>query len=452
MKTFNPFTEAPIAEYRRHSEAQVQQRIDAAHDRFLTWRRTPIAERTARLRQLAEVLRHSNDEASALMTAEMGKPISQSRSEVDKCAKACDFYADRAADLLAPDHRRTEAQSSYVRFDALGVVLGIMPWNFPLWQVLRFGVPALLSGNVVLLKHATAVTGCALLLERLFHEAGFSGGAFTTLLISAAETGAVIDHPAVRGVSLTGSEAAGRSVAERAGRQLKKCVLELGGSDPFLVLADADVLAAARAAATARLINCGQSCIAAKRFLVEAPVYPAFVQALIAEMQSRKVGDPSDPDTEVGPLARADLREDLQRQVEQSVAAGAVCELGGHRTLGPGYFFPPTVLTGVGPGMPAFDDELFGPVAAVLSVRDADHGVRLANQSRFGLGASIWTRDIPLAERIAGELEAGSVFINDFTRSDPRMPFGGVRDSGYGRELSEFGVREFQNIKSVWIA
>jgi succinate-semialdehyde dehydrogenase/glutarate-semialdehyde dehydrogenase len=338
-----------------------------------------------------------------------------------------------------------------VRFDPLGVVLAVMPWNFPFWQVFRCAVPALLAGNAVALKHASNVTGCALAIAAAFRAAGFPEDVFTALLVPARGVGEILAHPAVRGVSLTGSEAAGRQVAALAGASLRKTVLELGGSDPFIVLADADVEATARQAALARTVNSGQSCIAAKRFIVEEPLAASFEDALVRSMAALRVGDPRDRATQVGPLARPDLLEDLEAQVRRTVAAGATLRLGGRRMTGPGCYFPPTVLTGVGPGMAAFDEETFGPVAPVTRARDAEHALELANRTRYGLGASVWTADPARGRALAARLEAGAVFVNETVRSDARLPFGGVKCSGYGRELGASGLREFVNVKSVWV-
>jgi acyl-CoA reductase-like NAD-dependent aldehyde dehydrogenase len=385
------------------------------------------------------------------MTQEMGKPISQAEAEVAKCAMTCDWFADHAAALLDPEPVATEAAASFVRFDPLGVVLAIMPWNFPFWQVIRCAAPALAAGNTVVLKHASNVPGCALALEDAFRKAGFPEGAFTTLMIPARAVGDVIAHPAVRAVSLTGSEAAGRQVAALAGASLKKTVLELGGSDAFVVLADADVEHAARQAAAARTINNGQSCIAAKRFIVEEPVAARFESAFIESMAVLRMGDPRDRTVQVGPLARRDLVDELAHQVRRTVAAGAMLRLGGRRQTGSGCFFPPTVLTGVLPGMAAFDEETFGPVAPVTRARDAEQALELANCSRYGLGGSIWTADAERGCALAARFEAGAVFVNETVKSDPRLPFGGVKDSGYGRELAAFGLREFVNVKTVWV-
>jgi succinate-semialdehyde dehydrogenase/glutarate-semialdehyde dehydrogenase len=354
--------------------------------------------------------------------------------------------------MLAPEPVATDASDSYVRFDPLGVVLAIMPWNFPYWQAFRAAVPALAAGNTVALKHASNVTGCALAMDRLWRDAGLPEDAFTVILVQGAEASALAAHTAVAAVTLTGSEPAGASVATIAGRALKKVVLELGGSDPFIVLADADVAHAARQAAAARVINNGESCIAAKRFIVVESVADAFEEALAASLRALRVGDPLDRATDVGPLARPDLVDEVERQVVQSVAKGARLVLGGKRLPGPGNLFPPTLLTRVAPGMPAFDEETFGPLAAVTRARDAADAVGLANRSRFGLGASVWTADVEMARELAAKLEAGAVFVNATVRSDPRLPFGGIKRSGHGRELGRFGIREFVNVKTVWVA
>jgi succinate-semialdehyde dehydrogenase/glutarate-semialdehyde dehydrogenase len=408
--------------------------------------------RAALFHAAGRLLRERKSRYARTMALEMGKPLPQGEAEADKCALACDYYAEHAAALLAPSERQTEASRSYVRFDPLGPVLAVMPWNYPFWQVFRFAAPALMAGNVGILKHAPNVSRCALEIEALFRDAGFPVGVFQAIFVEPDVVARVIADDRVRAVTLTGSPRAGGSVAERAGRHLKKTVLELGGSDPFIVLADADIAAAARAAAEARLVNSGQSCIAAKRFIVVAAVADRFLEAFGAELERRKVGDPLQPGTEVGPQARIDLRASLHRQVEESVARGARLVFGGRVPEGPGAFYPPTLLTAVGPGMPAFDEETFGPVAAVIRARDEADALRLANASAYGLGASLWTGDRKRAERLAAELDAGCVFINAIVKSDPRLPFGGIKRSGYGRELSEFGLREFVNIKGVWMA
>jgi succinate-semialdehyde dehydrogenase/glutarate-semialdehyde dehydrogenase len=386
------------------------------------------------------------------MALEMGKPIAQGEAEVDKCALTCEYYAEHAEAMLAEQPRQIDAARSYVRFDPLGPVLAVMPWNFPFWQVFRFAAPALMAGNAAVLKHASNVPRCALQIEEVFGDAGFPRGLFATALVGSAAVGGLIADPRIVAVTLTGSEHAGRQVAERAGRELKKTVLELGGSDPFIVLADADVAAAARTAADARLVNSGQSCIAAKRFIVVEPVADAFIARFADELRARRLGDPLARDTQVGPQARVDLRDDLHRQVAESVKRGARLVLGGEVPAGRGAFYPPTLLSAVDKGMPAFDEETFGPVAAVIRAKDEGDAIRLANDSQFGLGAALWTQDRARAERLAARIEAGAVFVNGLVKSDPRLPFGGIKRSGYGRELSEYGIREFVNIKSVWIA
>ena len=451
MRAINPATEEPLREYPDHTPEQVKHLLLQAQDAFERWRVTPMSSRSHVMRRAAEVLRERSAELSQLMTAEMGKPIAQSEAEVAKCADCCDHFADHAGRYLAEETIASDADHSYVRYDPLGGVLAIMPWNFPLWQVFRFAAPALMAGNVGILKHAPNVPGCALAIERVFRDAGFPPGVFTTLLVDASEVESIINHPAIAAVTLTGSGRAGMAVAAQAGKALKKTVLELGGSDPFIVLPDADIEATARAAASARNINSGQSCIAAKRFIVVGSA-EAFARQMARFVSEMKVGDPTDQSTEIGPLARLDLLENLDAQVRRTVEAGANRLTGGHRLPGKGWFYAPTVLADVRPGMPAFDEETFGPVAAITPARDEDEAIEFANQSRYGLGATLWTRDLPLAERLAARIEAGSVFINGPVKSDPRLPFGGIKQSGYGRELSHHGIREFVNIKTVWMA
>jgi len=451
MQSIDPTTGEAVEAFEEASSAEVDRILAGAAAAFGRWRRVSFAERAARMREAARLLRAKRSDYAAVMAREMGKPVTQGEAEVEKCAVGCDYYAEHAARFLAEEPRDTDAARSYVRFDPLGPVLAVMPWNFPFWQVFRFAAPALMAGNAAILKHASNVPRCALEIEQLFRASGFPEGLFATALVGARAVPALIADRRIRAVTLTGSERAGSEVAEVAGRELKKTVLELGGSDPFIVLDDADVGAAAKTAADARLVNGGQSCIAAKRFIVVDPIADRFLDRFVAEMQARKVGPPMDRDTAVGPLARHDLRDALHRQVEASVHTGARLVLGGRIPSGPGAYYPPTVLADVGPGMPAFDEETFGPVAAVIRVRDETEAIRVANGTSFGLGASLWTTDRARAERLAGEIEAGVVFVNDLVRSDPRLPFGGVKRSGYGRELSEFGIREFVNVKTVWI-
>ena len=452
IEAINPATGDLIERFEETPAADVERVLATAQTTFHEWRTVPFHARAQLMRKAAEVLRAKKADYARTMALEMGKPVTQGEAEIDKCAWTCEHYADHAETYLAIQRRESDASSSYIRFDPLGPVLAVMPWNFPFWQVFRFAAPALMAGNVGVLKHASNVPRCALSIEEVFREAGFPRGAFATLLVGSSVVGRLIADPRITAVTLTGSDHAGSQVAERAGRELKKTVLELGGSDPFIVLADADVAATAKQAADARLINSGQSCIAAKRFIVVESIAEAFVPRFVDELRSRRMGDPLARETQVGPQARVDLRDALHKQVEESVRRGAQLLLGGHVPAGKGAFYPPTLLVAVDKGMPAFDEETFGPVAAVIRAKDDADAVRLANDSIFGLGASIWTRDRARGERMAAEIEAGAVFVNGVVKSDARLPFGGIKRSGYGRELSEFGIREFVNIKSVWIA
>ena len=452
LRSVDPATGEVLATFEETTPAELERILDGARDAFLGWRERPFSERAELLAEAARLLRAKKGDHARVMALEMGKPVVQGEAEVEKCASGCDYYAKNGAAFLAEQPHATDAMRSYVRFEPLGPVLAIMPWNFPFWQVFRFAAPTLMAGNVAVLKHASNVPRCALEIEQVFRAAGFPEGVFSTVLVGAAGVGRLIADPRIRAATLTGSERAGSQVAEQAGREIKKTVLELGGSDPFIVLEDADLPATAKSATTGRLVNTGQSCIAAKRFIVLDAVADRFVPALVEEMKSRRVGSPLERETEVGPLARHDLRDELHRQVEESVRRGARLALGGRVPEGRGAFYPPTVLDEVRSGMPAFDEETFGPVAAVIRARDDEHAVALANDSRFGLGASIWTRDRTRAERLVPRIEAGCVFVNALVRSDPRLPFGGVKRSGYGRELAEYGIREFVNVKSVTIA
>ncbi len=451
MYSVNPATGERLAVYDAHSRAEVNARLEAAAVAFSVWSRETVESRAAILVRAAALMRDRRDELARMATLEMGKTIVSAEGEVEKCAWTCEQFAADAPALLAPEPVKTEAHASHVRHDPLGVLLAIMPWNFPYWQAFRAAVPALIAGNVVALKHASNVTGCALEMERLWRDAGLPAGAFTVVLVPGAEASELVAHPAVAAVTLTGSEPAGMSVAEASGRALKKVVLELGGSDPFLVLADADVALAARHAALARTVNNGQSCIAAKRFIVVESVAYEFEQEFARALGELRVGDPLERDTDVGPLARADLVDELDRQVNASVKAGARLVMGGKPLERPGWFYPPTLLTRVTPGMPAFDEETFGPLACVTRAIDTRHAVELANQSRYGLGASVWTADVQAALELAKSLDVGSVFVNATVRSDPRLPFGGVRRSGHGRELGAWGLREFVNAKTIWV-
>ena len=448
MTPIDPTTERPLNDVPEHTPAQVQQILSQAQRAFAAWRRTPIAERARRMHQAAAVLRERSAELALLMTREMGKPIVAAEEEIQKCAAACDHFASHAERYLQPAPIATDGGRAVVRYDPLGAVLAIMPWNFPYWQVFRFAAPALMAGNVGLLKHAPNVPGCAVAIENVFAAAGFPAGVFTTLLVDTPAVPAIIQHRAVAAVTLTGSERAGASVAAVAGAALKKTVLELGGSDPFIIFPDADVEATARAAAAARTINSGQSCIAAKRFIVIGDA-ANFERHFALALSERIVGDPTDRATQMGPLARLDLLENLERQVADSLKAGARVVVGGHRLPRRGYYYAPTLLADARPGMPAFDEETFGPVAALAQARDVDEAIELANHTPYGLGASLWTKDAAAAQRLAERIDAGSVFINGAVRSDPRLPFGGIKRSGYGRELSAIGIHEFVNIKTV---
>ena len=451
MQSINPTTAQPIRDYPDHTPADVNRLLHRAEAAFAQWRLTSFPDRSRLLRSAAARLREQKSDLSRLMTLEMGKPIPGAESEIEKCALACDYFAGHAESFLRPEMIPTDATRSYVRYDPLGPVLAIMPWNFPFWQVFRFAAPALMAGNVAVLKHAPNVPGCALAIENLFTKSGFPQGVFTSLLVPNDRAHALIEHPAIKAVTLTGSERAGRAVASESGSALKKTVLELGGSDPFIVLADADVPSVAKQAAKARCINSGQSCIAAKRFIVETPIADAFEAAFAREMAGLKVGDPLDRSTDIGPLARADLLDNLDGQVQRSLAAGARLLTGGRRLARGGFFYEPTVLTNVRPGNPAWDEESFGPVAAVTRATDADHAVQLANATKYGLGASIWTSNPANAEPLIPRIDAGCVFVNAPVASDPRLPFGGIKNSGYGRELSSHGIREFTNVKTVWV-
>ncbi len=448
----NPATDEPIESYEGHSTEQMNEIIDQVHETWLEWRRVPFAERAEPMRKAAEVLRSRKDEFARLMTAEMGKPMQQSPGEIEKCAWVCEFYADNAERFLAPREVETGASRSYVSYQPEGTVFAIMPWNFPFWQVFRFGAPALMAGNAGVLKHAPNVPGCALAIEEVFREAGFPENLFRTLLIDTDQASQVIANRKISAVTLTGSTRAGRSVAAQAGQYIKKTVLELGGSDPYVVLEDADLDLAVQTCCTSRLINSGQSCIGAKRFIVVESVADEFEKAMVERLSAATLGDPTDEDTVVGPLARPDLRDNLARQVKESVEKGATCLTGGEVPKGPGNFYPATVLSGVKPGMPAYDEEMFGPVASIIRVRDEAEALRVANDTAYGLGSAVFTRDLERGERIAREeLQAGSGFVNAMVASDPRLPFGGIKESGYGRELSEEGIREFVNTKTVFI-
>ncbi|HEV8336364.1 MAG TPA: NAD-dependent succinate-semialdehyde dehydrogenase [Candidatus Polarisedimenticolia bacterium] len=418
---------------------------------FLKWRDTGFEDRAACLRRVADSLRQRATEHAEIMAREMGKPLREGRAEIEKCALGCEYYAEHAPRMLQPEPAATAASRSYVTFEPLGVLLAIMPWNFPFWQIFRFGAPALMAGNAILLKHAPSVPDCAFAIERLFRETRVPEGLVRPLLVDTDTAGELIGHPVVQGVTLTGSPAAGRAVARKAGESLKKCVLELGGSDPYILLDDADLDDAVGKCIASRLVNGGQSCIAAKRFIVPKSLRGRFEERFVAGMAAKKMGNPLDETSDLGPLARLDLRDNLHRQVRLSIEAGARCLLGGTLPNMAGAFYPPTVLTDVARGMPAYEEELFGPVAAILPVEDEAAAIEAANDSPYGLGAAIFSSDPGRAEKLAARLRCGSCFINDFVRSDPALPFGGIKQSGFGRELGAYGIKEFVNVKSVWV-
>ena len=449
IASIDPATGRTLREFQEHGDADVDRALERARDAFGLWRQRPVAERASLLLRTAELLEAEKRELGRLMTQEMGKLHSAAVEEAAKCAVACRHYAEHAERYLAPERVDVKGERSFVAFQPLGVVLAVMPWNFPFWQVLRFAAPALVAGNVAVLKHASNVPQCALAIEDLFRRAGAPEGVFTTLLVGSDRVEQLIADPRVSAVTLTGSEGAGRSVGAAAGRHLKKSVLELGGSDPFIVMPSADIAAAAATAVKARTINNGQSCIAAKRFIVADAVADAFERAFVAGMKSLVVGDPMHDGTQLGPLSSAKQRDEVHDQVRRSVAAGARVLTGGEPIAGPGAFFAPTVLTDIPRSAPAFGEEVFGPVASLFRVADAAAALALANDSRLGLGASVWTRDAEEGRWFADQLEAGTVFVNGMVASDPRFPFGGVKASGYGRELSVYGLREFVNIKTI---
>ena len=461
FQSINPATEAVLATLDQFTPAQTEAALAEADAAFRDWRRRGVGERGSLMQRAAGLLKERKSRYAGLITAEMGKPIPAAEAEIEKCAWVCDFYAENAERFLADEAVRTEARASYVAFEPLGVVLAVMPWNFPFWQVFRFAAPTLMAGNTAVLKHASNVSQCALAIEEAFRDAGFPRGVFRTLLLPGDAVDALIADRRVRAVSLTGSDATGEKVAAAAGRALKKTVLELGGSDPFIVLADADLDAAAQTAVKARFQNTGQSCIAAKRFIVEAKVAAEFEQRFLAGIKKLKVGDPMDRSVDIGPLARRDLRDALDRQVKASVAKGARVVVGGKAIPGRGYFYEPTLVLTPRPPLPSgegersipvLSEETFGPVAALVEVPDVDAAIALANATPFGLGASLWTGDLDRARELAARIEAGSVFVNAMVASDPRLPFGGVKRSGYGRELGVFGIHEFVNVQTVWMA
>jgi succinate-semialdehyde dehydrogenase / glutarate-semialdehyde dehydrogenase len=451
-ESINPASGEHIRSYDEHSDAAIEEIVQLTAAGQKKWRSSGFEERSVLMSNAARLLQTHREEYARIMTLEMGKPIAAARAEVDKSAWVCNYYAGHAWHFLKPEAVRTDAAESYVAYQPLGVVLAVMPWNFPFWQVFRFAAPALMAGNAGILKHASNVTGCSLAIEDVFRRAGFPEHLFRSLIVGSKRMDRVIEHPAIVAATLTGSVPAGQAVAGKAGSLLKKTVMELGGSDPYIILEDADLDKAVKACVSSRLINNGQSCIAAKRFIVVEPVLEEFTRMFTDLMRTKKMGDPMDEQFDIGPQATPDLRDELHDQVVRTAAMGAKCVLGGEIPDRRGAWYPPTVLTGVTEGMPAFDEEVFGPVAAIVAARDEADAIRLANNSDFGLGAAVFTRDTERGKRIAEtQIEAGNCFVNSFVKSDPRLPFGGIKKSGYGRELSWLGIREFMNIKSVYV-
>ena len=452
LSSINPSNNILLKQFDEMMSAESEKIIYLADESFNNWRETSFRHRSILMKNAAEVLRKNFEEYSILMSMEMGKPIVQSRAEVEKCAWVCDYYSENAEKFLSDEIIKTEASKSFVSYQPLGVILAVMPWNFPFWQVFRFAAPNLMAGNAGLLKHASNVSGCALAIEDVFRKAGFPKNLFRTLLVTSKNVKEIISNKIVQAVTITGSVPAGKSVASLAGSLIKKTVLELGGSDPYIVLEDADLEKAAISCVTSRLINAGQSCIAAKRFIIVESVYNQFEKLFLEIMSKKKMGDPLDEINDLGPQASIQLRDELHDQVLRSVKQGAELILGGIIPEVDGAYYPPTILRNVKPGMSAFDEELFGPVAALIKAKDENDAIDLANKSIFGLGAAVFTKDMERGERIAKEeLNAGCCYVNDFVKSDPRLPFGGIKESGYGRELSPFGIKEFVNIKTVYV-
>ncbi len=451
FETINPATEEQLNTYEYYQDSKISHTIDHAHHCWLEWKETSFPERSVLFRKLKDLLEKKKDQLAEEITLEMGKPLDQSVAEIEKCAWVCEYYATNAEAFLQKEVIKSDASKSYVRYDPLGVVLAVMPWNFPYWQVFRFAAPALMAGNACILKHSPNTTACALSIQRIFEEAGFPIYLFNTIIADIPQIEPIVANKKIAAVTLTGSTRAGKSLAALAGKYLKKTVLELGGSDPYLILADADLNLAAETCVTGRLINSGQSCIAAKRFIVVSAIKKPFVEKVKKLMEAKVIGNPTADETDIGPMARKDLMQLLADQVDQSVKEGAEIVLGGKIDQGRGYYYPPTILDNVKPGMPAYDEELFGPVASIIEVKDDEEAIKVANDTIYGLGSAIFTRDLAKAEIIASKIQAGSTFINAFVKSDPRLPFGGIKESGYGRELSFIGIKEFVNAKTVYI-
>ncbi len=449
FKSINPFNSSILEEYEHHNKSAVEKIILKTHEAFLIWKSVSLEERSGLLLKLSTSLKKNKQKLGTLITSEMGKVLKESISEIEKCAWLCEYYAQNSDGMLDTESAPSDGTVSYIRFEPVGIIYAIMPWNFPFWQVFRFAIPTLLAGNTIILKHAPNVIGSAKAIEKLFKEAGFPDNVFSNIVIPVNFSENVIAHPLVQGVTLTGSQAAGRIVASQAGKYLKKTVLELGGSDPYIILADADFDEACEVSVSSRMLNSGQVCIAAKRFIVEESIVDQFIKDHKTRLENLKMGDPMNMKTDIGPIARTDLLETIDEQVKKSIEMGASLETGGKSYNK--IFYTPTLLTDVKKGMPVYDEETFGPVSVVITAKNAEHALQIANDSPFGLGASIWTRDLELAEKMAENIEAGAVFINGMTKSDPRLPFGGIKQSGYGRELSHYGVKEFMNVKTIWV-
>jgi len=451
MKSINPVTNSVIKEYPEHSSTKIKSIIELVHHDWSSWKETTLESRLPFFKNAANILRERKASFARLITEEMGKIIRESLSEIEKCANACDYYAENAKALLKDQVIPSDASRSLITFQPLGIILAVMPWNFPFWQVFRFAAPTLVAGNAAVLKHASNVPGCATAIEEVFRNAGFPENLFRTLMIPSSEVKTVIANPKIAAVTLTGSELAGSEVAAVAGKHIKKTLLELGGSDAFIILEDADMEKAVKTAITARMINQGQSCIAAKRFIVVDSRKDEFEMRLKQALQSLRIGDPIDPLTDIGPLARIDIAVEIHKQVQQSITLGARLILGGNPETHQSCYYPPTLISDITKGMAVYSEETFGPVFAIIPVKDEKEAIKVANDSAFGLGGSIWTKNLQKGEAIARKIETGAVFVNGLTKSDPRLPFGGIKRSGYGRELGEIGIHEFVNIKTIWI-
>lgn len=453
IDVINPVNNEKLRSYTEMNDREVDSIIEAVDEAHQQWKEVSFSRRRELMRNASTILKENIDQYARLMTEEMGKIYNQGISEVEKCAWVCEYYAENAEKFLQNENIETDASKSFVTYQPLGTVLAIMPWNFPLWQVFRFAAPGLMAGNTGVLKHASNVPGCAMAIEDVFKKAGFPDNVFRSLMIGSSKVDRVIENDKIKAVTITGSTGAGKAVAKKAGEVMKKAVLELGGSDPYVILADADLEETVKSCVTGRLINSGQSCIAAKRFIVVEEIADKFEEMFVEEMRSRKMGNPMDDDTAIGPMARTDLRDQIHQQVQKSIENGAKCILGGEIPDKKGAWYPATILKDVKPGMPAYEDEIFGPVASIIRVKDEDEAIRIANDTVFGLGAAVFTTDKEKGERIAStQLNAGCCFVNAFVKSDPRLPFGGVKQSGFGRELSHFGIKEFVNIKTVYVA